>query len=481
MSMQRIVKQCVTAFEHVWQRPRKPQKRKLRPVRIPIEDLEIRCFLSATAGLATVFQPDGKILVIGSSTNLNTGNSDFAISRLNNDGTPDTTFSQDGQVLVPFNLLGSGGGEDVATSIALQDDGKILVAGYAQSSLNGDYDFAIARLNFDGSTDTTFSSDGKVTIDFRLGATRDDRASGIAVAPDGKIVVVGTAEKSFSGDTDFAIARLTSNGVLDTTFSSDGLKTIAFNNGGNRADAARGVAVQPNGAIVVAGSAQRSYSGNYDFAIARVTAKGDMDKSFAKTGKRTVAFNLGGARDDGATSVALHGTDIVMGGFAQYDHDGNFDFAAVRLKSNGNLDRTFNKDGKQSIHFDVGGFGDDEALAIAPQADGRLLLAGFVQLTDTGNYDYGVVRLTPNGSLDPSFGENGQQLIPIDLTGDGADDAYGIAIDPDTNAIIVAGTAGTDDEGGSDAAVIRLTAAGVLDTLFATGGLATINFDDPIV
>lgn len=481
MNMQRIMKQCVTTFDYVFQRPRKPQKRKLRPVRIPIEDLEIRCFLSATAGLATVFQPDGKILVIGSSTNLTTGNADFAIARLNNDGTPDTTFSDDGQVLVPFNLLGNAGGEDVATSVALQDDGKILVAGYAQASSNGDYDFAIARLNYDGSLDTTFSGDGKVTIDFRLGANRDDRATGIAVAPDGKIVVVGTAEKSFSGDTDFAVARLTSSGVLDATFSGDGLKTVAFNNGGNRADEARGVVVQPNGAIVVAGSAQQNYSGNYDFAIARITAKGDLDKSFAKTGKRTVAFNLGGNRDDGATSVALQGTDIVMGGFAQYDYDGNFDFAAVRLKSNGNLDKTFSKDGKQTINFDAGGFGDDEALAIAPQANGRLLLAGFVQLTETGNYDYGVARLTPNGSLDPSFGVNGQQLIPIDLTGDGSDDAHGIAIDPDTNAIIVAGTALTDDEGGSDAAVVRLSEAGILDTLFATDGLATIHFANPVI
>lgn len=202
-------------------------------------------------------------------------------------------------------------------------------------------------------------------------------------------------------------------------------------------------------------------------------------KSFAGSGKRTVNFDLGGARDDGATAVAIQGTDIVMGGFAQRTIDGDFDFAAVRLKSNGNLDKTFGKKGRQTANFNLGGPGDDEAFAIAPQADWRLILAGVTQLTDTGNYDYGVVRLTPNGSLDPAFGTDGLAFFPIDLTGDGADAAYGVAVDPDTNKIIVAGSARTDDEGGSSAAVLRLTSSGNLDALFADGGLARIDFEDP--
>lgn len=479
MAVESLVRRCVEVCESVFKRSQKPRKRAVRMPRVPVEDLEIRCFLSATAGLATIIQPDGKTLVIGSSTDLANGNSEFAIARLNVDGTPDTTFSEDGQVLIPFNLLGSDGGEDVANCVALQPDGKIIVGGYAQSSFNGDYDFAVARLNYDGSLDTTFGGDGKAIVDFHLGASSDDRATGVAVASDGKIVLGGTAQRSFSGDTDFALARLTSHGELDAAFSGDGLKTIAFNLGGARQDAASSIAVQPNGAIVVAGSAERNRSGNYDFAIARVTAKGDMDKSFAGTGKRTIAFDLGGARDDGATSVALQGTNIVLGGFAQTDIDGNFDFAAVRLKSNGNLDKSFSKDGRQTVAFDLGGPGDDEVFAIAPQADGRLLLAGIVQLTDTGNYDYGVVRLTPNGSLDPAFGTAGQLLLPIDLTGDGADAAYAVANDPLSDEFVVAGTARTDDQGGSSAAVVRLTWNGTLDALFATSGLATIHFDDP--
>ena len=89
-----------------------------------------------------------------------------------------------------------------------------------------------------------------------------------------------------------------------------------------------------------------------------------------------------------------------------------------------------------------------------------------------------MARPTPNGSLDPAFGTNGQTFISVDLAADGDDAAYGVAIDPLTDGIVVAGTAITDDEGGASAAVIRLTSIGNLDALFA-GGLATINFDDP--
>lgn len=482
MRLTALTSRCLNLLKSFHKAFRKPRKRKLRLARVPIEDLEIRCFLSASAGLATVIQPDGKTIVVGSAEDLSNGNRDFAITRLNLDGTPDTTFNGNGTILVPFNLLGSAGGDDVATSVALQQDGKIVVGGYAQTSENGDYDFAVARLNFDGSPDLTFSNDGLATVGFQMGGSLDDRASGVAVTSDGKIVLGGTAQRNLSGDSDFAIARLTSDGVLDATFAGDGLKTIAFNNGGDRTDEARSLAVQPNGAIIIAGSAQRSRSGDFDFAIARVTARGDMDKSFAGTGKRTVSFNLGGARDDAATAVALQGTNIVMGGYAQVNDTGNYDFAAVRLQRNGNLDRTFGHKGKQSAGFELGGFNADQGLAIAPQADGRLVIAGPVQLTDTGNSDFGIMRLTSNGSIDPSFSDDndGLFLLPFDLTGDGYDEARAVAVDPLTGTIVVAGTAKTDDFGGSDVAVVRLTDAGMLDSLFAFGGSTFFSFGDPL-
>lgn len=479
MRMNAFVKRCMAAFEIALKKSRKPRRRTIRLPRIHIEDLEIRCFLSASYGLATVIQPDGKTLVVGATADLPDGNKDFAIARLNVDGTPDMSFSGDGQVVIPFNLLGAQGGVDVATCVAIQEDGKIVLGGYAQANTKGDYDFAAVRLHADGTLDQTFGIDGRTTVAFQLGGDRYEQANGIAIAPDGKIVLAGTAVKSRSGDSDFAVARLTPSGFLDTTFDRDGKKTVPFNAGGNKTDEGTAVVVQPNGAVVVAGSAQRNKTGDYDFAVTRLTSKGALDKSFAKTGKRIIPFNLGGGRDDGATSVALQGTDIVLGGFAQVTSAGNFDFAVAKVKSDGTLDKTFSGDGLQTIAFDQGGVLDDEALAIAPMADGRLVLGGFVQLTETGNFDYAVTRITPTGALDPSFGVQGSVRIPIDLVADGDDAVYGVAIDSTTGNIIAAGTATTADQGGVQVAVARLTSTGILDKLFSLDGLTTIQFNAP--
>lgn len=444
------------------------------------EPLEQRCVLTVSQGWASVLQPDGRTLVVGSALNTETGNTDFAIARLNPDGLPDTTFNGDGRLLVPFNLLGPLAGEDVATSVALQNDGKILVGGYAQASLDGDYDFAVARINFDGTPDLSFGNGGTTTIGFQAGGNFDDRATGIDVAPDGKIVVAGWATRSFSGNTDFAVVRLTSSGSIDSTLSTTGKKLIAFNGGGAGEDKATSVVVQPDGRIVLAGSAQVGKKGDFDFAVARITSSGLMDKSFAGSGKRTVAINLGGNRRDEATSVDLQGTNIVLGGFATRDSLGNEDFAAVRLLKNGNLDRSFSGDGRQTAGFDIGPTKQDRAFSIAPTTDGRLILAGTVEISDGGNYDVGVVKLTPNGSLDPSFGENGLQLIAVDITGDARDEGHAVTINPEDDSVTVAGTAYHGDAGDSEAFVARLNFIGILDTLFANNGLAIISFEDPL-
>lgn len=444
------------------------------------EPLEQRCVLTVSQAWASVLQPDGRTIVVGSAFDPMTGNSDFAVARLNVDGTPDTTFNGDGQVLVPFNRLGTTGGEDVATCVTLQADGKILVGGYAQTSLSGDYDFAVARLNFDGTLDDSFGNAARTTIAFQAGGAMDDRASGIDLTSDGKIVVGGTASKSFSGNSDFALVRLTSNGSIDPTFSSTGKKLIAFNAGGVGEDRATGIVVQPDNRIVIAGSAQVSKRGDYDFAVARVTSTGLMDKSFAKTGKRTIALNVGGDRRDEATSVALQGENILLGGAARVDSAGNEDFAVVRLLKNGNLDRSFSDNGKLTAGIDLGGSFQDRAFSIGSTVDGRTVLAGVSEISDGGNFDYSILRLTPNGSLDPSFGENGFKLIPIDLTGDARDEAHAVSVNSEDDSITIAGAAYRGDAGDSDVAVVRLDFIGNLDVLFASGGLSIITFEEPL-
>ena len=156
-------------------------------------------------------QPDGKIVVVGGVIG---GGTAVAVVRLNGDGTLDTTFSEDGKQLVSF------GGTDFATAVAIQPDGKVIVAGI--SNALGSNDFAVARLTASGVLDTTFDGDGRQFISF--GA--DDRAAAMVLQPDGKIVLVGSYGNG--GPEDFAVARLTSSGVLDTAFSADGKMSFTF-------------------------------------------------------------------------------------------------------------------------------------------------------------------------------------------------------------------------------------------------------------
>ena len=216
-------------------------------------------------GSATVVQPDGKILVVGQESP-EIFFTNFAAARLNPDGTLDTTFSGDGLASVAFGGKYSG---SYGYCAALQDDGKILIAGaFSRSGI----DFAVARLTSDGTLDTSFSDDGRVTTDFAGG---EDRAQCIAVQPDGKILVGGFATDG--GKEDFALVRYNPNGTLDTSFSGDGKLTIDFE---GRADWANSIAVLEGGKILIAGGAIRQGINGADFALARVNPDGSLDLTF---------------------------------------------------------------------------------------------------------------------------------------------------------------------------------------------------------
>src|SRR4051794_23755500 len=173
-------------------------------------------------------------------------------------GDLDVSFSGDGKQTTDF------GGSDAATSVAVQTDGKIVVAGSSGGN------FALARYGADGTLDASFSGDGLVTTD--LGGT--DAGQDVAIQADGKIVVAGSSGGSF------AVARYTAAGGLDTSFSGDGLQTTDF----GAAAGGTAVAIQADGRIVVGGS-----SGG-DFALARYDAQGGLDSSFSGDGKQTGDF-----------------------------------------------------------------------------------------------------------------------------------------------------------------------------------------------
>lgn len=431
--------------------------------------------------LGMVLQADGKMILVGAVQMDTYGNYDFGVTRLNADGSLDTTFGTNGKKTISFDLGGKDANDhlsidqDVATCVAVQSDGKIVVGGYAQRGL-GNFDFAVVRLNTDGSLDTTFSSDGKAVVAFDYGGAGDDRATGIDIQADGKIVLAGYCQKESLGDNDIALARLNTDGSLDTSFTGDGRKFIGFNNSGTGDDRGAAVKVQPDGSIVVVGYAQASGTGNDDFAVARVTPNGTLDKTFSSDGKKTIAFNLGGTGNDRATSLALQSDGAIVIGGSASSAVGDGDFAIARIKKNGSMDKTFSGDGRKTIEFNMGASQEDQATGVAIQADGKIVLGGFAQVSATGDFDFAAARLTTDGELDTSFSTDGKKTIPFNEGGSDNDIANGVVIQTD-GKIVLFGHALRTDPANTDFAVARLDEDGQLDTSFATGGLKTIPFD----
>jgi uncharacterized delta-60 repeat protein len=408
--------------------------------------------------LALTIQTDGKIIVAGQTYNSDMGNYDFALARYNCNGSLDNTFDGDGKLTTDF---GSGTEDnDFATSLAIQTDGKILVAGQAFNTNTESYDFALARYNSDGTLDNGFGGNGRQTTDFN---SNYDIANSLAIQTNGKIIAAGYTFNPFTTikNSDFALARYNSDGTLDNTFNGDGMLTTDFN-GGN--DYAASVAIQTNGKIVVAGQAFNSNTGNYDFALARYNNNESLDNSFDGDGKLTTDF--GGY--DVAYSLAIQTNGkIVVAGQALNPNTNNNDFALARYNSNGSLDNTFDGDGKLTGFYLSG---DTRFTAIALQTDGKIVVAGQALNIKTGNYDFALARYNTDGSLDKYFDKDGKQTTDFF----GFDDiAYALAIQAD-GKIVVAGAAININY---DFALARYNSDGSLDNSFDGDGKQTIDFN----
>jgi uncharacterized delta-60 repeat protein len=368
---------------------------------------------SSDQARSLAIQSDGKIVVAGSS--FNGSNDDFALVRYNTDGTLDTNFGNGGTVTTAI-----GSGNDAARSIAIQSDGKIVLAGYSRGSNN---DFALVRYNTDGSLDTNFGNGGKVTTAIGSG---EDEVWSVAIQSNGKIVVAGY---SFNGSNDdFALVRYDTDGSLDTTFDSDGKVTTAIGSGNEKAYS---VAIQSDGKIVVAGY---SFNGsNDDFALVRYDTNGSLDTGFDSDSKVTTDV---GSDNDYARSVALQSDGKIVAAGQSYNGF-NFDFALVRYNTNGSLDTNFDTDGKVINQI----IQKDWAYSVAIQSDGKIVLAGY---SKGSNYDFALVRYNTDGSLDTNFGNGGTVTTAI---GSGEDAARSIAIQSD-GKIVVAGSSfnGSNDD-----------------------------------
>jgi len=366
-------------------------------------------------------QADGKLVVVGQTyKNNDFSTEDFVVTRYNTDGTLDNTFGVRGRVRTDFPGLAA-----VPSSVVIQADGKIVVAGGAFPLFTFLGNFELVRYNSNGSLDTSFGNGGIVTTTFPEGSYAFD----VALQPDGKIIAAGTLFVDFNpgdqSDTDFALARYNPDGSLDTSFGSGGTVTTDFF--GNEDDAFS-VLIQPDGKIVAVGSANNPAS-FYDFAAVRYLSNGTLDASFGVAGK--VSTDFGDQNFDRARSAALQPDGkIVAAGFAISQNGGVQNFAVARYTSSGVLDTTFSRDGITQIDF---GNCCQSAMKVLLQTDGKIIAVGGSN-GESSDDDFLLARLNPRGSLDNTFGVAGQVRTSFgDLNGG----ANGAALQSDGKIVAV--------------------------------------------
>jgi uncharacterized delta-60 repeat protein len=336
------------------------------------------------------------------------GENRIIATRMNPNGTLDPGFGNGGIVTVSVN---GGAGMDSGAGLALQSDGKIVIAGDAEATAYGPLSFAAVRLNPDGSLDPSFGAGGVTTVD--IGGI-ESIANAVVIGPDGKIDLAGTANV---GHNAFAAARLNANGTLDTSFGNRGTTTLT------PTAAAWGLALQSDGGLVLAGEANyanRNIADAQQFMAARLTSAGRLDTKYGKSG---IAYVPVGGTSLGY-GVALQGDGkAVLAGIGWTNTNVN---ATARLTTSGTLDTTYGNRG----------------IATVPDANG----ANGIVLDGSGNallpaVGPSALRITSRGQADTTFGNAGIADDPVG-TGGGAN---GAALQSD-GGIVLAGAATVDGQ-----------------------------------
>jgi uncharacterized delta-60 repeat protein len=293
--------------------------------------------------------------------------------------------------------------------------------------------------------DPTFSSDGKLELGFGTPAT-DDYARAVAVMADGRYVVAGSAGN------DFAVARYNADGTLDTSFSGDGKQTTDISG----VDNALAMAVQSDGKVIVVGSADDGSN----LVVVRYTANGDLDTSFNGTGVITTSIASSTTTETNTAVLVQPDGSIVVAGYT------GSTYLIQRYTAAGVLDTGFSGDGKETANF--AGTKYSEIQAMVRQSDGKLLVAGNVY-QGSNNYDFAVARYNTDGTLDTTFNTTGKQVFSYNAY----DHITDIKVQSD-GKILLAGYTGSSSSS-TDGVLVRLTAAGSLDSSFDGDGIARLD------
>ncbi len=404
-------------------------------------------------------QTDGKVVVGGNMSNVTGGY--FAMARYTTSGELDGGYGIQGTWISSFAGYDNGA---FIRSILIQPDGRIIAAGNASKKTNFYVtDIAVATYTNNGQPDVSQVLAGQFVSYYQ------DNGSTIfwktAVQPDGKIVMAGEIWNGI--DYDFLVARYNVDGTPDNGFGTNGFQKTDF--GGNAVlassdDYARAILLQTDGKILVAGT---FYSANESlFAIARYNTNGTLDDSFDADGKATV--DVTGIFDE-ADALAIQADGKILIGGNSLDNLTDFNYALVRLASNGTPDASF---GTAGIVISDWGY-SDHIFGLAIQADGKILAAGSTSLPSTfGGFDFNVARYNTNGTLDAGFGVNGRQTTDFFNSFDFANSVF---IQPG-GKIIVGGSIINTDNNSYDYGLARYNADGSKDLSFGNNGKAITDF-----
>jgi uncharacterized delta-60 repeat protein len=361
-------------------------------------------------------------------------------------GDLDPSFGRNGKVITDVTPRG-----DVGDAIAIEPNGDIVVAGTSKDAAR----FAIARYRPDGSLDPAFGDHGIVQTNV---TDANDLLRGVAVQPDGAIVVAGQVGKGPR----FVVSRYTADGALDPSFGGDGMVSTSFEAKGG--DAAVAVAVLPDGRILAAGIAHTNCSCER-FAVARYQANGRLDRTFGTNGKATLHFRFGG--EPSAMAVETDGSIVLAGGSVP-DVDR---FQVARFTADGAVDTTFGGgDGKITTNT---GQGEEAATGVAVDR-GSIVVVGYTDLPHEAGETFGpskfaLVRYAADGTLDTSFGRNGKVKTAFST---GAF-PHGVVVQADGKTVAVGGV-------GNRLGLARYTTDGTLDATFGGDGKVTTNLSSDV-
>jgi uncharacterized delta-60 repeat protein len=460
-------------------------------------------------GNAVALQTDGRIIIAG------TANSGFMIARFFANGDLDTSFGTSGST-----TFGAASG-DHAYAVAIQTDGKILAVGRTTEPSPQNTNFRVARLNADGSLDSTFGSGGMVSTNFPGPNGTFDEAHAVTIQGDGKILVAGVTNSQSTGDT-FAVARYLTNGTLDSAFGTNGLVTFTL---GNRLSAAYAVGLQSTGKIMVSGEVEGNDTSGITggLMLARLNSDGTLDSSFGNfpsyPGIEEVEFT-NSIRNNGRAMFIYPDDTILMAGSLQLS-GGGLNYLAAGFQANGSFisgtrysaqfSANYQEQGNAlaalpdgSRFFIVGAtnqnaasgnmhigvvikdtnlqvlnFGQfpvssisGEVLSVALQSDGKIVAAG--RRDQYPSLAIAVARLNRNGPLDPTFGTGGVTIVSLD----GQDGPGGVAVQSD-GKIVICGLRNNTSSSAYKCVFLRFTSSGVLDSTFGSGGVATFDTTTP--